>query len=108
MRLAVPTLASPAIAALLLATAAMPAAPARAATLPGPTLATVTAPARPERSVDVAPGSRGLLASLRPADAATAARVTGWSAARMTGWSPNLGQIADATGRPNADVLFST
>ena len=44
--------------------------------------------------------------SLQPADPATRARVETWLDAAGTGWTPNLGQIADADGRPAADVLF--
>ena len=62
-----------------------------------------------ESTVQVVAGATGLTAAaLIRADPETQSRVNGWVDRLRTGWTPNRGQIADASGHPAGNVLFTT
>ncbi len=54
-----------------------------------------------------APPMTAAASTWRKADAATEQRATEWMNSVTAGWTPNLGQIADASGRAASDVLYS-
>lgn len=60
-------------------------------------------------TVEVVPGIAGLTATaFSRADATTRSQVDGWVSQLQAGWTPNRGQIADGSGHPASNVLFST
>ncbi len=60
-------------------------------------------------TVEIAPGVNGLTATAwHQADAATEAKVSGWTDQLRSGWIPNLGQITDTGGHGAPNILYTT